>query len=224
MIFPILGEPSATVEPREGSLDDPTFGNDDEALGAIRTLDDFRRRHDRNIWKLTLSTGSDDGKAIATVFETTDDHPWRTVAGAWVKTMGLKPGIQILRARGPPALVVSIKNTGKSQPTFNLEVADFHSYFAGEQQVWVLNCGAKNSPGKAALVDIAQQGKKTGGISKGDMQAYKDLNNELPDPFPEGGVRGPEKHSGTGPGSKEHGHVGPVKHIPIVPDPKNGKI
>ena len=41
MIFPILGEPSASVEPREGSLDDPTFWNDDEALGAIRTLDDF---------------------------------------------------------------------------------------------------------------------------------------------------------------------------------------
>ncbi len=33
------------------------------------------------------------------------------------------------------------------------------------------------------------------------MKAYKELNKELPDPFPANAV---------------HGHVGPVDHIPIV--------
>jgi hypothetical protein len=68
---------------------------------------------------------------------------------------------------------------------------------------------------------MAQRDKKTG-MTESDMQAYKDLNDELPDPFPAGQVRGPETHPGRGHGSKPHGHVGPVDHIPIKPDaPKN---
>ena len=71
---------------------------------------------------------------------------------------------------------------------------------------------------KAALVDMAKQDKRSGGISEDDMQAYKDLNSELPDAFPENAVRGPEAHPGRGHGSQPHGHVGPVDHIPIKPD------
>ncbi|MFZ4783745.1 MAG: RHS repeat domain-containing protein [Armatimonadaceae bacterium] len=77
---------------------------------------------------------------------------------------------------------------------------------------------ARFSDGKAALVDMAQIDKKIG-ITEGDMQAYKDLNAELPDPFPTNQVRGPESHPGRGHGSQPHGHVGPVDHIPIKPDP-----
>ncbi len=113
----------------------------DETTGesAYKPVMQLIRRHDRIIWKLTLASTGDDGKTITTVFETTDDHPWRSVVGTWLKTMELKPGMEILRARGPPAKVVSIENTGKSRPTFNLEVAEFHSYFVGEQQAWVHN-------------------------------------------------------------------------------------
>lgn len=76
----------------------------------------------------------------------------------------------------------------------------------------------RSSDQKAALVDMARQDKRTGGITEGDMEAYKDLNAELSDPFPEDAVRGPEAHPGRGHGSKPHGHVGPVGHIPIKPD------
>jgi hypothetical protein len=69
---------------------------------------------------------------------------------------------------------------------------------------------------KAALVDMAKMDKRTGGITEGDLQAYKDLNAELPDPFPENKVRGPEAHPGRGHGAELHGHVGPVDHIRIV--------
>ncbi len=71
---------------------------------------------------------------------------------------------------------------------------------------------------KAALVDMAKQDKRTGGITEGDMEAYKELNAELSDSFPEDAVRGPEAHPGRGHGSQPHGHVGPVDHIPIKPD------
>jgi hypothetical protein len=40
-VFPVLGEPSAAVEPGNGTLNDPTFGFDDKAFGSIRAFDDL---------------------------------------------------------------------------------------------------------------------------------------------------------------------------------------
>ena len=75
--------------------------------------------------------------------------------------------------------------------------------------------GTKFSSEKAALVDMAKSDKRAG-MTSGDMQAYKDLNKELPDPFPTNKVRGPEAHDSGAPTSQQpHGHVGPVDHIPI---------
>jgi len=78
----------------------------------------------------------------------------------------------------------------------------------------VKGASKKFSKEKQALVDMAKQDKKRG-ITADDMQAYKDLNKELPDPFPSNKVRGPEAHSGRPYGKEPHGHVGPVNHIPI---------
>lgn len=82
-----------------------------------------------------------------------------------------------------------------------------------------LAAGKKFSSEKQALVEMAKGDKKTG-MTAGDMQAYKDLNKELPDPFPTNKVRGPEAHPSGGSHSQEmHGHVDPVNHIPIKPPP-----
>jgi RHS repeat-associated protein len=72
------------------------------------------------------------------------------------------------------------------------------------------------SPAKQALVDMAKADKRTG-MTEQDMQAYKDLNKGLPDPFPGKTVRGPESHPDSVSSSSQnpHGHVGPVSHIPI---------
>lgn len=68
---------------------------------------------------------------------------------------------------------------------------------------------------KRALVDMAKRDKHLG-ITREDMQAYKDLNETLPDKFPEDKVRGPETHPNRGPAAQRpHGHVGPVDHIPV---------
>src|SRR5665647_3638641 len=40
-IFPVFGKPAATIEPRNGALDDPSTRQNDEAFGPIGTLDDF---------------------------------------------------------------------------------------------------------------------------------------------------------------------------------------
>ncbi len=67
---------------------------------------------------------------------------------------------------------------------------------------------------KQALVNMAKKDKQAGGINSADMDAYKNLNKELPDPFPSNKVRGPEMHPDRN-FSDLHGHVGPVDHIPI---------
>ncbi|MEM6290963.1 MAG: RHS repeat-associated core domain-containing protein [Myxococcota bacterium] len=78
--------------------------------------------------------------------------------------------------------------------------------------------GKRFSSEKQALVDMAKKDKKTG-ITPDDMKAYKDLNLELPDPFPSNKVRGPEAHPNRPHGKQPHGHVGPVDHIPIPDSP-----
>ena len=57
---------------------------------------------------------------------------------------------------------------------------------------------------------MAKMDKKLG-MTRKDMQAYKDLDKQLKDPFPTDKVRGPE----FSPKHGDHGHVGPVDHIPI---------
>ena len=113
----------------------------DEVTGetAYKPVTDLIRRHDREIWRLVLEAPDDAEEVRQIVFETTDDHPWRTVDGRWVATMDLRPELEIITARGPPARVVSIERTGRSAPTYNLEVADFHTYFVGEARIWVHN-------------------------------------------------------------------------------------
>lgn len=66
---------------------------------------------------------------------------------------------------------------------------------------------------KQALVAMAKMDKKTG-MTSADMKAYKELNKELKDPFPDNAVRGPERHLDRV-YQDVHGHVGPVDHIPI---------
>lgn len=135
----------------------------DETTGEteFKPVTELIRRHNRIVWKLTLSVPNDDGKAKTIVFETTDDHPWRTAAGVWAKTMELRPGVEVLRARGPSANVVSVENTGKGQPTFNMEVDDYHTYFVGEDRVWVHNarrCGGRSDEAQGRADTNAKRG------------------------------------------------------------------
>src|SRR5258708_25425355 len=54
-VLPILGEPSAAVEPSDGALDDPAFWQDQKSADPIGTFDDFnveRRNFCRRFHKL----------------------------------------------------------------------------------------------------------------------------------------------------------------------------
>ena len=108
------------------------------------------RRHDRDIWRVKLQVRLPDGSSRTDAFDTTEDHPWRTADGRWLTTMELTRGVQIARAYGQAASVISITDTHRIRPTFNLEVADFHTYFVGEDRVWVHNGKCDKILGKLA--------------------------------------------------------------------------
>ena len=40
-VLPILGEPSASIEPGDGTLDDPALGQDHKSVDPIGAFDDF---------------------------------------------------------------------------------------------------------------------------------------------------------------------------------------
>ena len=50
-ILPILGKPSAAIEPRNGALDDPAFGQDHKSADLIGTFDDFNVEMRQNFCK-----------------------------------------------------------------------------------------------------------------------------------------------------------------------------
>jgi Pretoxin HINT domain/Pre-toxin TG len=100
----------------------------DEYTGATayKPVTNLIRRHDREIWDVILLV-SQGGESTTEKFETTDDHPWRTSDGRWLKTLELTPGTEIQRSAGTPAGVISVTRTTRTARTFNLQVADFES-------------------------------------------------------------------------------------------------
>jgi hypothetical protein len=118
----------------------------DEYTGetAYKPVTNVISRHDREIWDVSFAV-SQDGEITTATFETTDDHPWRTSDRGWLKTGELTPGVEIQRAEGAPAKVVWVAQTGRTAVTFNLQVAEFQSYFVGEAGIWVHNCDLGNT-------------------------------------------------------------------------------
>jgi RHS repeat-associated protein len=138
-----------------------TSRDPDTGATALKAVTGLVHRHDREIYVVTLAVRSLSKIEHTATFKTTDDHPWRSVSGRWLHTVELKPGILLQRADGEPARVISVVNSGTTAATFNLEVADFHTYFVGEDRIWVHNAcdptelhhiipkylgGAKNGP------------------------------------------------------------------------------
>lgn len=97
--------------------------------------------HERPIWMVIISYKGKDGRWRDEGYETTDDHPWRTEDGHWMTSAVLKQGQSLARENGT-AIVVSVTDTGKTNLTYNLTIADFHTYFVGRARTWVHNaCG-----------------------------------------------------------------------------------
>jgi RHS repeat-associated protein len=119
------------------------------------------RPHDRKIYEVEVRSKAS-GKT--STFEVTDDHPWMTDAGVWLTTRELTSGVSLKTEHGPGDEVISVKQTDRVADTYNLEVADTHTFFVGKDGLWVHNaCDlAKRAAEMAACPssnDLRQRGR-----------------------------------------------------------------
>ena len=74
--------------------------------------------------------------------EVGEKHEWAEydkLSGKWVSAEDLKAGDKVLLSDGRYGIVrkVTIKKLDKPETTFNFEVADYHTYYVGEQSALV---------------------------------------------------------------------------------------
>lgn len=132
----------------------------DDATGetALRPVVALIAGGEREIWEVTVETIDAQGRVQREPIGTTDEHPWRTVGGAWLETKDLTPGTELVSADGDRSVVITVLKTDRIEATYNFEVEGFHTYFVGESQVWVHNACPVNLFSEHALARMAQRG------------------------------------------------------------------
>ena len=80
----------------------------------------------RLIYELTVATEGGHEELI----KTTDDHPFYIPSKGWVTTIDLLPGDAIEAAGLGSVSVKSVISHGEYDTTYNIEVADYHTYYA----------------------------------------------------------------------------------------------
>jgi len=110
----------------------------DEVTGktALKPVTDLIQRHERVIWEVRLTGASGE----TANFETTDDHPWWIAGQGWKKTEELAVGMAVVTRDGKGMIVSSVVESDRTDATYNLTVADFETYFVGEDSILVHNC------------------------------------------------------------------------------------
>jgi len=107
---------------------------------ALKAVTDLIRLNERMIWEVSLSGNND----VSEFFETTDDHPWwvvdETGQGSWKDTAELSAGMIVTTADNQTMIITKVLETERIDATYNLTVADFETYFVGENKVLVHNC------------------------------------------------------------------------------------
>ncbi len=141
--------------------------------------------HQRIIWVLTLSGEN----GASEVFETTDDHPWWIIdaegSGEWLNTEQLAVGMTVVsRTDAAPdrfMTVTSVEATARLDTTYNITVADFHTYFVGENRVLVHNCGGRRTPSPALQDDpfSPQSVSHRQSETRGDLGLNRDPDSEI---------------------------------------------
>jgi hypothetical protein len=119
-----------------------------------------------------------------------------------------------------PLIGAALRGLTMSQATFGIVSGGLslaETLYTGYQNARGKGQAEKFTEEQQALIEMAKDDKRKGGITREDMESYKDLNKGLGSKgLPEGRVRGPESHPDRAHGKNLHGHVGPVNHIPVV--------
>jgi Protein of unknown function (DUF1557). len=163
----------------------------DEETGetALKEVIDLIQRHERVIWEVSL-TGAN---GATEKFETTDDHPWWIAGQGWKRTEELVAGMAVVTRDGRGMVLVSVVETERTDSTYNLTVADFETYFVGEQRVLVHNCPARVGDFTRAQKQEAKTDNAK--ANKGKMTCERCGRNDLANIKSEKGVSTPSNQA-----------------------------
>ena len=128
-----------------------------EATGEIapKPVTDLIRPEPKPLYALKLR----DASGEIETFHATDDHPWKVEGKGWVETVDLKPEDRIDTASGADMVLLRAEVTDRIEHTYNLTVADWHTFLVGEDQAVVHNaCRPVGVPSDW----VQQRGRKDG--------------------------------------------------------------
>jgi hypothetical protein len=105
-----------------------------------------RRAHAVGAAGVAGGEGADDPPGITSELVCTGEHPFCVgEVGDFVEARSLQIGQHLILTDGASATVIAnvveVASDGQIFTTYNFEVAEFHTYFAGEGGVWVHNAG-----------------------------------------------------------------------------------
>jgi RHS repeat-associated protein len=157
-------------------------GNDvqtDQRLSYEKVQDIFTSHREQTLVHITLDNGE--------TLTATDGHPFKTTEG-WRDAILLKKGRQLLLKGSSEAgaertaTIASIDIETKTLPVFNLEVANAHTFFVGEEGVLVHNAkgaGPKTPPPNATPRNWVPPRNQRGNSWAGEFAdtPYSDLCN-----------------------------------------------
>jgi RHS repeat-associated protein len=89
----------------------------------------------KSVYQLSVRDAS--GKVE--LFDATEDHPWSVDKRGWIETAALRIGDRIDTDSNSDVTVTAISPTSRIEPTYNLEVADWHTFMVGKNHVVVHN-------------------------------------------------------------------------------------
>jgi len=91
-----------------------------------------------------------DASGEAAILNATEDHPWLSKDKGWIETVFLRPGERIKTGSGSEVVIKSLLKTDRTERTYNLTVAEWHTFMVGEDRTIVHNVDCKKRvPGKA---------------------------------------------------------------------------
>ncbi|MGI9303951.1 MAG: polymorphic toxin-type HINT domain-containing protein, partial [Gammaproteobacteria bacterium] len=117
-----------------------------------KVLDAYSHRHEDG---LVVTFESAQGQAEAVV--TTSEHPFFVVDDGFVRADQLEVGEYVVVAGGRQIRVSRVDATPRTLTAYNLEVDGFHTFFVGEQGLWVHNECEKGAL-KSAAAEIREAG------------------------------------------------------------------
>lgn len=95
----------------------------------------FQYDDDRTTFELVVQREN----GLPETFEVTNNHPFYVLDTGWVDSGNLKQGMKLTSYKNNVFEVKSLTPLDRSPVTYNFEVADFHTFFVGNSEVWVHN-------------------------------------------------------------------------------------